>query len=72
MLATHQITLRDQKPGMVGLINVKMSLQDVIERWAHFVQEICETRYGTAPAIRISGHVTARFPYIEMPVSSEG
>jgi [3-methyl-2-oxobutanoate dehydrogenase (acetyl-transferring)] kinase len=58
------------QPGMVGIINVKMTLKEVIERWCHFVQEIAESRYGTVPAIRISGHVTARFPYIEMPVNS--
>lgn len=45
-----------------------MKLKEVIQRWANFVQELCEDKYGHSPAIRISGHVNARFPYIEMPL----
>lgn len=32
------------------------------------MQQLCEERYGHAPAIRISGHVMSKFPYIEMPL----
>lgn len=54
--------------GHVGIINLQMSLKEVIERWSGFAQQLTEDRYGYAPAIRISGHVNARFPYIEMPL----
>ena len=45
-----------------------MSVRDVIQRWSSFTQSLTEDRYGFAPAIRISGHVNSRFPYIEMPL----
>ena len=45
-----------------------MNLKRVVERWATFVQQITEDEYGQSPEIRISGHVTAKFPYIEMPL----
>lgn len=77
--------------GHVGLINFRMNLAEVIEKWSNFVQQITEdrwdfdgrfidcsidepcfsclsNRYGHSPSIRISGHVSSRFPYIEMPL----
>ena len=45
-----------------------MRVKDVIERWCGFVQSITEDRYGFTPSVRISGHVNATFPYIEMPL----
>ncbi len=39
-----------------------------MEKWAAFVQQITQDKYGQVPEIRISGHVGARFPYIEMPL----
>ena len=41
-----------------------MKLKPVIERWATFVLQLAEDRYGHAPEIRISGHVNSKFPYI--------
>lgn len=52
----------------VGIINIGMNLRNVIDRWATFVQQIAEDKYGHSPEIRISGHVNAKFPYIEMPL----
>ena len=52
----------------IGIINTQMNLKEIIERWTTFAQNIAEDRYGWAPAIMISGHVNARFPYIEMPL----
>jgi [3-methyl-2-oxobutanoate dehydrogenase (acetyl-transferring)] kinase len=45
-----------------------LNLKKVVDRWATFVQQITEDKYGHAPEIRISGHVGAKFPYIEMPL----
>ena len=45
-----------------------MRLSDVIDRSASFVRNLCRERYGLAPVIKVSGHVTAKFPYIEMPL----
>ena len=56
------------KENHVGIINIQMKLKQVIERWAGFVQQLTEDKYGHAPEIRISGHVNAKFPYMEMPL----
>ncbi|TRY70657.1 hypothetical protein TCAL_02866 [Tigriopus californicus] len=68
MLATHHLHLKEKKDGHVGIVNVNMTLKNVIQRWITFVQQITEDRYGFAPAVKISGHISARFPYIEMPL----
>ena len=52
----------------IGIIKINMNLKQVVDRWAAFVQQITEDRYGHCPEIRISGHVNAKFPYIEMPL----
>ena len=52
----------------VGIINTSMKLKSVVERWATFVQTLAEDKYGHTPDIRISGHINAKFPYIEMPL----
>ena len=56
------------KDDHIGIIKVNMSLKQVVDRWASFVQQITEDNYGHSPEIRISGHVNAKFPYIEMPL----
>ena len=45
-----------------------MSLKAVIQRWASFVQDLSERKYGLAPEIKISGHVLSKFPYMELPL----
>ncbi len=45
----------------MGIINVNVNLKSLIERWAKFVQNLTEEKYGFSPAIRISGHVNARY-----------
>ena len=32
------------------------------------MQTLAEDKYGHSPDIRISGHINAKFPYIEMPL----
>jgi len=68
MLATHHLNLAETKDDHIGIIKVNMSLKQVVDRWASFVQQITEDNYGHSPEIRISGHVNAKFPYIEMPL----
>ena len=46
--------------GNIGIIKVQMPLKEVIERWATFVANITEERYGVSPVIKISGHINAR------------
>ena len=45
-----------------------MGLRDICQRWINFVQELTEDKYGHCPQIKISGHIGAHFPYIEMPL----
>lgn len=68
MLVTHHLLLQENKDGWIGIINLGMGLRDVVQRWANFVTEMAEEKYGHCPAIKISGHTGTHFPYIEMPV----
>lgn len=68
MLATHHLHLKEAKDDHYGIINISMNLKHVVDRWAAFVQQITQDKYGYAPEIRISGHVNSKFPYIEMPL----
>jgi len=68
MLVTHHLLIQEPKPGHVGIVNLCMSLRDVVQRWAAFVTDLCEEKYGHCPTFRISGHTHASFPYIEMPL----
>ena len=45
-----------------------MGLRDICQRWISFVRELTEDKYGHCPEIKISGHIGAHFPYIEMPL----
>jgi len=68
MLAQHHLTLRANKANYIGIINTSMPLRDVIERNAAFVSRIALHKYGKTPRIKLSGHVDATFPYIELPL----
>lgn len=68
MLVTHHLLIQEPKPGHVGIVNLCMNLKEVVQRWATFVTDLCEERYGHSPTIRVSGHTHATFPYIEMPL----
>jgi len=45
-----------------------MRVKDVIERWADFVTRLAEDKYGKAPRIKMSGHINATFPNIQLPL----
>lgn len=68
MLATHHLALHEDRPDFVGIICTRLSPKKIIEKWVDFARRLCEHKYGTAPRVRISGHVAARFPYIPMPL----
>lgn len=68
MLAQHHLSLRADKHNYVGIINVAMSLREVIERNSKFVSRMAMHKYGRVPIIKLSGHVDATFPYIELPL----
>jgi len=67
MLVNHHLSLHN-KEGTIGMINLCMNLKHVVSRWSGFVTELCEDKYGHAPPIKISGHTSAVFPYIELPL----
>ena len=52
----------------IGIINISMCPKSLVEKWATFVKNLAQDKYGHTPDIRISGHVSTRFPYIEMPL----
>jgi len=68
MLVTHHLQIQDHTEGHIGMINLCMNLRDIVQRWANFTCEISEERYGHSPNIRIYGHTSAVFPYIELPL----
>lgn len=68
LLVTHHLSLREEKPHHVGIINKSLRLKDLVEKWAEFVQRLAFHRYGKAPDIRLSGHVGSTFPYITLPL----
>jgi hypothetical protein len=45
------ITLQE---GYVGIVSLGMNLRDVVARWAAFVTEISEHKYGHAPLIKVT------------------
>ncbi|KAK3881131.1 hypothetical protein Pcinc_014420 [Petrolisthes cinctipes] len=68
MLVQHHLSLRENKPNYVGIINVGMKLKEVIERSCQFVSRVASHKYGRVPLLKLSGHVNAVFPYIELPL----
>ena len=67
-LHTRSLCLYFFQDEHYGIINISMNLKHIVDRWAAFVQQITQDKYGHAPEIRISGHVNSKFPYIEMPL----
>ena len=67
-LYTRSLCLYFFQDEHYGIINISMNLKHIVDRWAAFVQQITQDKYGYAPEIRISGHVNSKFPYIEMPL----
>ena len=68
LVKRSRVYFQESKPGYIGLINLGMGLRDICQRWISFVRELTEDKYGHCPEIKISGHIGAHFPYIEMPL----
>ncbi|KAL7638895.1 UNVERIFIED_CONTAM: hypothetical protein RMT77_010429 [Armadillidium vulgare] len=68
MLAQHHLSLSEDRENYVGVIHLGMKLKEVIERNSQFVSRMALHKYGRVPEIKLSGHVNASFPYIEMPL----
>ncbi|OQV23417.1 [3-methyl-2-oxobutanoate dehydrogenase [lipoamide]] kinase, mitochondrial [Hypsibius exemplaris] len=68
LLAEHHLALHGDKPNLVGMICVSMNLKHTVERWAEFTRDLCQSKFGKAPQVKISGHVSAAFPYILQPL----
>jgi [3-methyl-2-oxobutanoate dehydrogenase (acetyl-transferring)] kinase len=52
----------------VGIINKNFSPKKVIENSTKLVTSLCMNKYGTAPKVKIDGHIGATFPYISLPL----
>ncbi|KAL3856503.1 hypothetical protein ACJMK2_011254 [Sinanodonta woodiana] len=68
LLCEHHLSLRDEKPNHVGIINVNFSPRKLIEKTATFVKDMSEAKYGVTPDVRVTGHINATFPYIAPPL----
>ncbi|XP_025090281.1 3-methyl-2-oxobutanoate dehydrogenase [lipoamide] kinase, mitochondrial-like [Pomacea canaliculata] len=67
LLAEHHLSLHDEKPNHVGIVNVAFSPRKVLEKRAQYVKSICEGKYGYAPEVSLNGHLNVTFPYIQPP-----
>lgn len=68
ILAENYLSLREEKPNYVGIINVQMNPKDLVEKWCTYVTELSERKYGRCPEFKLNGHLHAAFPYIETPL----
>ncbi|XP_013773277.1 3-methyl-2-oxobutanoate dehydrogenase [lipoamide] kinase, mitochondrial-like [Limulus polyphemus] len=68
MLAEHHLALHQEQPNHVGIINTAMKLKEVVDYWADYSRQIAEHKYGKTPVIKCNGHITASFPYIQIPI----
>ncbi|KAI8783147.1 3-methyl-2-oxobutanoate dehydrogenase [lipoamide] kinase, mitochondrial-like [Biomphalaria glabrata] len=68
MLSEHHLSLHDEKPNHVGIINIAFSPRKAVEKKAEFIRSVCMAKYGAAPYVKINGHVNATFPYIQPPL----
>ncbi|KAK7087388.1 branched-chain alpha-ketoacid dehydrogenase kinase-like [Littorina saxatilis] len=68
MLCEHHLSLHDEKPNHVGVVNVAFSPRKLIEKRAQYIQSVCQEKYGKAPEIVCNGHLNSTFPYIQPPL----
>lgn len=68
ILAENYLSLREEKPNYVGIINVQMNPKDMVDKWCTYVTELSERKYGRCPEFKLNGHLHAAFPYIETPL----
>ncbi|XP_018430909.1 PREDICTED: 3-methyl-2-oxobutanoate dehydrogenase [lipoamide] kinase, mitochondrial [Nanorana parkeri] len=70
MLATHHLSLHEDRADFVGIICTRLSVLSLVLCPEVFLlfRRLCEHKYGNAPPVGINGHVAARFPFIPMPL----
>lgn len=71
MLCEHHLALHENKnnnSNHIGIIAVAFSPKHLIEKKAEQVKDLCEIKYGHAPAVVINGHLNKTFPYIPQPL----
>ncbi|XP_065664320.1 branched-chain alpha-ketoacid dehydrogenase kinase isoform X2 [Hydra vulgaris] len=68
LLAEHHLALRHKKEHFIGIIGTQTSLKHIIERCVINCKDLCQHRFGYSPAVYVSGHTKATFPYIPAPV----
>lgn len=68
LLVEHHLALHDEKANHVGIVDVNFSPRVFVEQCAQNVRNLCLSKYGCSPAIRLNGHLHARFPYIPQPL----
>nr|XP_022342329.1 3-methyl-2-oxobutanoate dehydrogenase [lipoamide] kinase, mitochondrial-like [Crassostrea virginica] len=68
LLVEHHLALHDEKANHVGIVDVNFSPRIFVEQCSESVRNLCLSKYGCSPAIRLNGHLHARFPYIPQPL----
>nr|XP_032800496.1 3-methyl-2-oxobutanoate dehydrogenase [lipoamide] kinase, mitochondrial-like isoform X2 [Petromyzon marinus] len=68
ILVSHHLALHVDTPNHLGIINTRMSPKQLVEKCAEFARRVTERRFGSAPSVRVTGHVAACFPYIQAPL----
>ena len=52
----------------VGIVNKHFSPKKLVESSVKLVTNLCINKYGSAPKVKIDGHIKATFPYISLPL----
>lgn len=68
LLVEHHVALHDERPNHVGIVDVNFSPRMLVERCADSIRNLCLSKYGYSPHIRLNGHLHAKFPYIPQPL----
>ncbi|CAL8076617.1 unnamed protein product [Calicophoron daubneyi] len=68
ILAEHHLALRENKENHVGIIDLQLSLTDVVRKQIEIVEQMCHLVYCKAPRVIITGQTNLVFPYIRTPL----
>jgi [3-methyl-2-oxobutanoate dehydrogenase (acetyl-transferring)] kinase len=68
MLCEHHLLLHDVKPNQIGIIFINFSPKNLIEKNVERTRKLCLEKYGKAPEVRLSGHLSVTFAYIPQPL----
>ena len=70
IMTEHHLALSNERLNHIGIINTQMKPKEVIEKWTEFVLSLAQTHYGKdfVPNFKLNGHISACFPYIQIPL----